>query len=295
VTQNNKKLALGTVQFGLDYGISNTSGQVSLQEAFAISKLAAAENVDLYDTAPAYGNSEEVVGQIASLDSLLVTKTQSITNPEIKQKDINYIESVFQESLVQFKRDKVYGLLVHSIEDLKKTGNKLLLNWLFEKKQQGLVDKIGVSVYTAEDIDYVLGQFDVDIIQLPINVLDQRLILSGHLDKLKKMDVEIHARSIFLQGLLLMDPVDIPAYFEVYKHEFRKFHDCVSETGLTPLQISLGFVLNLKEIDRVIIGVNSEQQLEQIIEASKVNVTDIKWNEMNSNDPSLLNPAKWVI
>ncbi len=289
----NSKLALGTVQFGLDYGVSNSSGKVLLEDAVAIAKLAESDGINLYDTAPAYGNSEEVVGSIASSNSYVVTKTQNISSDSIKPSDIEKLELVFKQSLQYLKRQEVYGLLVHSIDDLKKPGSELLLDWLAEKKQRNLVKKLGVSAYSAEDIDFSLNCFDIDIVQLPINIIDQRLIISGHLVKLKRSGVEVHARSIFLQGLLLMNSRDIPSYFDLYQTEIDKFHHYAKQVGLTPLQLSLGYVLNLDEIDRVVIGVNSELELQQIISASKIEMASITASGLFSDDPALLNPALW--
>ena len=162
-------------------------------------------------------------------------------------------------------------------------------------KQQGLVKKIGVSVYNNQQIDYVLDNFSIDLIQLPINILDQRLINDESLVKLKKHNVEIHARSVFLQGLLLM-PIDtIPSWFNPIKDALKLFHKQAKKQNLTKLQLALGFVQRLTEIDKVVVGVNSLQQLREIIDASSVKVNTAELSNIAINNSIFLNPSNWRV
>jgi len=155
-------------------------------------------------------------------------------------------------------------------------------------KKEGLVKKIGFSVYTPEDVNYLLEYFDFDLIQLPVNVFDNRLIESRQLYTLKKKGVEIHARSIFLQGLLL-NFNNLPSYFSTWKNVFNKYQVMVEKSELSLLEYALNYVLNIQEIDKVLVGVNSEVQLKEIIQSEK----KIILNAYPINDINLLNPSLW--
>jgi aryl-alcohol dehydrogenase-like predicted oxidoreductase len=285
------KLGLGTVQFGMNYGISNKAGQPQLNEVREILALASAKKVRCLDTAALYGNSEEVLGEtLPPTHSFeIVTKTG---------KDVTRLEEVFQKSLKNLKQKNVYGLLVHNADDLIAPGGELLYKKMQELKKYGLVKKIGVSVYNNAQIDKILSRGDIDIIQLPINLLDQRLIESGHLKKLKKAGVEIHARSVFLQGLLLMLPERLPKDFDSVRKHLIDFRASVEKIGLSVLQAALGFVLNLEEVDRVLVGVNTKREFEEILlAASKAqeSLSGLKLIAPHAawNDEKILNPALW--
>jgi len=202
------KLALGGVQFGIDYGIANTKGQVQIEEVQSILNYAKKNGVNILDTASGYGDSEEVLGKVGVDNFQIITKTTSI------KQGVNGVVRIFYQSLKNLKQKKAYGLLIHDIGEIEHKQFDTLLIELARLKRQGLVKKIGVSVYNSQQIDYVLDNFSIDLIQLPINILDQRLINDESLVKLKKHNVEIHARSALLQGLLLMSINTIPYWFD---------------------------------------------------------------------------------
>ena len=202
------KLALGGVQFGIDYGIANTKGQVQIEEVQSILNYAKKNGVNILDTASGYGDSEGVLGKVGVDNFQIITKTTSI------KQGVNGVVRIFYQSLKNLKQKKAYGLLIHDIGEIEHKQFDTLLIELARLKQQGLVKKIGVSVYNNQQIDYVLDNFSIDLIQLPINILDQRLINDESLVKLKKHNVEIHARSALLQGLLLMSINTIPYWFD---------------------------------------------------------------------------------
>ena len=191
------KLALGTVQFGLDYGISNIGGQVSLEEARKVLKLAKEYDIDTLDTASGYGNSEKVLGKIGVNDFQIVTKTTSL------QLGVDKVLQSFYQSLTDLNATSVDGLLIHNIDDTKDKQFDTLYKELDKLKQDKLINKIGFSTYTPDQVDFLLDNFDFDLIQVPFNVFDTRLIDGGQLQALKNKQIEIHARSVFLQGLLL--------------------------------------------------------------------------------------------
>lgn len=290
------KIALGTAQFGLDYGVSNALGQTTQEEAQQILHAASKHGVDVIDTAPLYGTSEEVLGGILAENyGQIVTKTIQFPNKKLIVEDAVNLLSSFEQSLKKLRRANVYGLLVHDADDLLKPGSRYLYDTLVQLKEQGRVNKIGVSVYTGSQIDAILDQYHIDIIQLPINIFDQRLILGGQLLRLKKEGVEIHARSVFLQGLLLMDPEALPPYFDSIKVHLEKYHSFVVDLDLSPIQTALGFVCSLGEIDRVVCGVNTNGQWQELIAASRCIVNSEQFNKFAINDTLMLDPSNWQI
>ena len=289
------KLAIGTAQFGIDYGVSNVDGQTSVTEAGAIIDQAVTDGINMVDTAPAYGESEQVLGQVLHGSMQIVTKTIIIESETIGDRAISQAAEGFSRSLQFLQRTQVYGLLVHSANDLLKPGGELLAEWLSEIKQQGLAKKIGVSVYTAEQLDAVCGVMDVDLVQLPFNILDQRLLVSGHLQSLAQQGIEIHARSAFLQGLLLMDPAALPDYFMPYQAILRRFHEAASSVGSDPLTLALLFVLHQHEIGRVVVGVNRVAQLQQILGAIDSSLPHCVYDELSTQDAALLDPSQWKL
>ena len=279
------KLALGTVQFGLDYGVTNQSGQVAIKEVGNILDLAKDNGIDTLDTASCYGNSEQILGKVGVDNYKVITKTISLEN------GISKVINGFYQSLNRLDQKQVEGLLIHNIKDIKDKQFDMLFSKLNELKQQGLIKKIGFSTYTPGQVDFLLENFDFDLIQVPFNVFDTRLIDGGQLSKLKNKKIEIHARSIFLQGVLL-DFDNLSDYFLTWKAQFTEYQVMVKNSGLSLLEYALNFVLSIQEIDRVLVGVNNEQQLREITLSLKGldSLEDYFINDMN-----LLNPSLWKV
>jgi aryl-alcohol dehydrogenase-like predicted oxidoreductase len=290
------KIGLGTAQFGMDYGISNNEGRTSLAEIQRILETAANNNVKTIDTAYAYGTSEESLG-LSCRDMQhfeIITKIPSLSSVNPQGYDI-CIEKYFSESLKRLKQNKVYGLLIHRLEDIQSSYSDLVFKKLNELKSRGLVEKIGISIYTGEQIDKILEKHEIDIIQLPINILDQRLIHNGYLGKLKRNNIEIHVRSAFLQGLLLMDPHILPDYFKQIKPRLILYRNKLDEVGVSPVQAALRFIYDLKEVDKIIVGVNNHRQLEEIILEIKKEMPAFPFEEFACDDDNVVNPSNWRI
>ncbi|APA67005.1 aldo/keto reductase [Janthinobacterium sp. 1_2014MBL_MicDiv] len=292
------KIGLGAVQFGLDYGIANTAGKVSEAQVAAILAAATQLQLRLIDTAALYGDSEAVLGRtmLPAAPFDIVTKTPQFAGADMGAAQAQQLEDSLHASLCKLQVPAVYGLLIHRVDDLLLPGGEMLMARMALLKQRGLVSKIGVSVYTGQQIDAVLERFPIDLIQLPVNVLDQRLLHSGHLRKLKQAGVEIHARSVFLQGLLLMAPKDLPAHFDGVREHLASYHRFIAGQGLTPLQAALGFVTGLEEIDRVVCGVNSSAQLQEICAAAghvAAGAALAGYDVFAINDEMIVNPALW--
>lgn len=291
------KIGLGTVQFGQDYGISNKIGRPSETEVSAILNLAAQNGIQILDTAPAYEASEDVLGRQIHRSSnfRIVTKTPKFKEPEIKPADAAVLRNSLQQSLNRLGLKSVYGLLMHDVDDLLKPGGELLALEMNKLVKEGFVQKIGISVYTAEQIDRALALFSPDITQVPINVFDQRLIASGHLAKCKSRKIEIHARSIFLQGLLLMPEGEIPETFSSIAPHIHDYHAELKKIGLSPLESALAFVRGIKELDTVIVGVCSSSQLDEIVRAWNKEETGMDFRPFFLRNEKIIDPRFWGV
>lgn len=288
------RLGLGAVQFGLDYGIANRRGKTVLEEVRDILACAAEHGLRTIDTAPAYGDSEEVLGCVLPRDHRfqIVTKTPAFDTESITAEDARRLRHSFDQSLTRLGRQTVYGLLMHHAEDLLAPGGERLWEAMTELKIAGGVKVIGVSVYTPAQIEAVSARFPVDLMQLPVNLFDQRLVQSGHLRELKKRGIEIHARSVFLQGLLLMIPEEIPEPLAAARPLIVELRRETERAGISPQQAALGFVKSIAEIDRILIGVESGRQLRDNIAAFAAGAS-LPFDRFAVTDEHILNPSLW--
>ena len=285
------KLALGTVQFGIDYGI-NSGVKVETDEVSRIINYARNNGINLLDTAQLYGSSEKVLGDSNTEDFNVVSKTRGFDKEDITESIANFVISDLNQSLKLLKRNSLYALLVHHGEDLLRPGGEIIFNKLQILKDKGLVSKIGVSAYIDNQLINIIDRFDIDIIQLPMNILDRRLIDNGLLNKIYSKGIEIHTRSIFLQGLLLMDPKKRPKIFDRWSNLWKIWDEWLYDNKLSPLEATLRYMISLPEISRVLVGVDNKDQLQNIIKALEGNIPTIP-KELSINDPDLLNPGNW--
>ena len=277
------KLALGTVQFGLDYGVTNLSGQVAIGEVKNILDYAKEKSIDTLDTASGYGNSEQVLGEVGVNNYRIITKTTPLKN------GVDGVIKDFHQSLDNLNIGQVDGLLIHNIDDTKDKRFGKLFHKLNELKEEGVIKKIGFSTYTPEQVDFLLENFDFDLIQVPFNVFDTRLVEGGQLKALKKKNIEIHARSVFLQGVLLSFD-SLSDYFSTWDAQFEQYQGLVREKELSLLEYALNFALNTQELDKILVGVDSVNQLTDIVNAFK---SDVDLKAFKIDDINLLNPNLW--
>jgi len=276
------KLALGTVQFGQPYGLSNK--KINIEQAARIIKLAADNGFDTIDTAIAYG-SEQVLGLIGVNQWNVITKLPAISEGSIISK---WVESSINQSLERLNIDRLEGVLLHCPEQLTPYCGESLYAALQNLKDNNKVKKIGISIYSPDELDELIPKYQFDIVQAPLNVFDRSLITSGWLDRLYEMNIEVHARSVFLQGLLLNKR---PEKFNCWGELFTCWENWLSKNDVSAIEACLSFALLNKKIHRVIVGVDSIDHLQEIISASKtvINIPD----ELSSNDPKLINPSRW--
>lgn len=284
------RIALGTVQFGLPYGISNDRGRTPLEEVGNILARAKAAEIDMLDTAASYGDSEEVLGAAGLSGWQIITKLPAIP---LGCTDINgWIQRTVGNSLLRLKVDNLYAVLLHRPSELLGPHGKQLLKGLEVLRTTTCVNRIGVSVYGPDELISLRGAFTPDIVQLPLNLIDHRFLASGLIDDLKESGTEVHVRSIFLQGLLLMDEDSRPNKFGRWNTVWRLLEDWLKTNSLTPLQACLRFALAHSKVDRVIVGVEDAKQLEQILEAASGILPPMP-KELTCSDEQLVNPSFW--
>lgn len=285
------KIALGTVQFGIHYGIANTSGRVEKSEAKDILNYAKSFGIDTIDTAISYGLSEQCLGEIGVDGCQVVTKL-----PEIPDDYGNlriWVEKHVKESLDTLGVETLSGLLLHRPNQLLDTDKKDLWSILLQLKSDGLVKKIGFSIYTPDELDKLWDSFKPDLVQAPYNILDRRLETSGWLQRMSEENVEIHIRSIFLQGLLLMNEDSRPEKFNKWPALWNHWKKWLKENDSTPVQAAVSFALSDDRISRVVVGVDSLNQFKDIIAVAN-SISQFP-ESFHITDTRLLNPSEWSL
>jgi len=280
--QNETKLALGTVQFGLNYGISNVCGKTEEKEVVNIIETAWQNGIDTIDTARGYGDSEGVLGKTLRHPFRIVTKFP--VSADTPQK----IEQSLRASLKALGTENAYGFLAHDADILIKCPE--LWKMLVGLRKKKVVEKIGFSLYKPEQLKRLieLGILP-DIVQFPYNFLDQRF--KPFFQKLKSMGVEIYARSVFLQGLFFMKPCQLSIHFESLKPLLKRLQlELPDKDDLAAWLVQ--FVLKEKDIDKIVIGVNNSQQLKAIL-SGLLNQYSISVDTDTNIPEELLMPNLW--
>jgi len=282
-----KKLAIGTVQFGLDYGIANQNGQVNANEMLSILDFAYENDINTLDTAKAYGNSEKSIGKY-------LKQTEKTWSVITKVSDSNQSINVQIQDSIEKLTVRPTFVLAHSA--------KLFLDPVFqvelqEAKDNELIQSIGVSLYNEKETNQVLeSKFQPEVVQMPMNILDTRLYRYGVLDKLFERGIEIHIRSAFLQGLFYLSKTDLEARFKDVAPYLEKLKSISVEAGLTISELSLLWLVNLKEVNKVVIGIDNVNQLKIHLETLKKDVDSAVFEEALSihyENEKILNPSLW--
>ena len=280
------KLALGTVQFGINYGINNSHGIPSDKELDEILNFASKSGVKIIDTAIAYGNCEERLGNLMKNDFRIISKFSGVVN----EKDLN---KFITQTLNKLKCSKLYGFLAHNSNDLIK--NNLIWDYLKNLKLINKVQKIGYSVYDTGQLEELIELgFIPDIIQLPYNLLDRQF--ERYFEILKQHKVEIHVRSIFLQGLYFMTLNKLPIYLSPLKKDINFLHSICENYNISMASLAMNFVKQNSYIDHIVMGVESKKQLEEntMVLNEKLNqkIIDLVLT-INVKNKNLLNPVNW--
>ena len=292
MNNKNNTLALGTAQFGLKYGLANQNSKVPTESVKDILDRASLAGVKTLDTAIAYGDSEKVLG-LFDLDHFeVISKLPEVplTNSNIP----DWIKSQVYSSLERLNQDSLNAVLLHRPLQLTESNGKVIYQTLQSLKHEGIIGSLGVSVYGPDELLTLIDQFEFDIVQAPINILDRRMENSGLLRKLKSQGCSIHARSAFLQGLLLMPKERIPPYFIPWMPILEDYHKWLTSSNVSPLEACINYVTQIEEIDKVIVGVDSLSQLDEILH-SLSNESIILPSELQSNNEDLINPSRWKL
>ncbi len=282
----NSKLIIGGAQFGSSYGIANKVGHVKKQEVRSILNFAFKNGISFIDTAKSYGNSENIIGSAIMGNE---KNWNIITKYKCHHENI---EIEFEKSSINFNCPPKI-ILSHSYEHYTKGGTFETFDKL---KKENKVKKVGVSVYTAEEIESVLKINTPDVIQLPMSILDSRLYKDGVLDKIKEKGIEIHIRSVFLQGLFFLPKKQIKHKFPDVVNAIDKLNFISKENNLSLSELSLLWTCSIKNVDKVIIGVDSLLQLKQHLSTLTKKVNKLSFYnalQVNYDNEKVLNPSNW--
>lgn len=286
------KLGLGSAQWGMHYGVSNSTGRTQHAEIGRLLKKAREVGIGFIDTASLYGGAEQALG-MHSLDGLkIVTKTPRFAKSRVTEADAKQLVDTFQRSIEFLRVESVNGLLVHHADDVLVPGSDYLIEALTDLKNRGFAKRIGISIYNSNEIEKICDRLRPDIVQLPLNVIDQRLLKDGSLEFLHRKGIEVHVRSVFLQGLLLMPIEGIPDYFRPWRHILKDWHEACALQGVSKLQAALNFTLNLNMVDCVVVGIENLKQFKEILGVLDFD-NCFDYEDLGSDDVGLVNPVNW--
>jgi len=284
----NSKIVLGTVQFGLDYGINNQTGKIHANEIDKILIAAHSNYITMLDTSFAYGDSEKVIGQSLQRINIPFQIVSKIPKTDFEPQEI------LNKSLNSLICNSLYGYLIHNFSYY--INNPEIWDFLKRKKEEGIFKKIGFSLYYPYELEYLLdNKVNFDLVQVPYNIFDRRF--ERFFKSLRMMDVEIHVRSVFLQGLFFINLENIPSYFDSIKNKLIELNQISKKTGISISHLCLCFVMQNEFINKVVIGVDSEKNLlENIHYNKKINEfrkISKRLNLFEVKDESILLPFNW--
>ena len=292
---------MGTVQFGMRYGINNKFGKPTKEETFEMLDIAREKGISIFDTAAAYGDAEEILGSYVSQRKLketfrVITKLRPNLIEDETRNPQGIVEEEIKSSLKRLNVDTLDGYLLHTPKNFY---NKGIMEGLQYCKEIGLVKNIGVSIYEVEHALDVVSSREVDYIQIPYSVFDQRIDKTNFFEIAKKNKVKVHARSAFLQGLIFMSEEEIPNFLEDAKQYLRKYDEIIRKYELTRLEAAMLFSYNNDNIDYFVFGVDNKVQLLEDIDViqKRVNcqeyLSEIKRSFINIKK-SIIFPSLWA-
>lgn len=278
------KLGLGCSQLGLDQPSSAPRGRPPEREASDALQIAARAALPILDAQVAFGRAETVIGNLMPRPSpfrVLVKCVRPDRGPD-------HVEDELRATLRRLRLDKADTVVVQTAADLFHPQGAAMWDRLKQLKDEGLVEKIGVSVFASDEPVAVVRRFKPDVLQAPVSLLDQRLIVSGALAEIAGLGVETHLRSIFLQGLLFLPPDRMPVQLRGASGPLSRVRRMIAEGKSDPLQAALWFALSRPEAKQVIVGVASASELQAVIAAAASPPPDLDWDEMALEDPAAL-------
>ena len=285
---NSKKIILGTAQLGSNYGIKKKIKNKEISNK--ILKAARRKNISYLDMAESYKESIKILKK-QNLGNWKICFKVSDKFLKKTSKENNFIKYFFN-SLKEFKIKNYEYFLFHNTKSFTTDHGKKIYNLLIQLKNEGYIKKIGVSLYSPKDINKKIQKFKIDVVQIPLNVFDQRFLKNNFLSKLKKKNIEIHARSIFLQGLLTLSFKSLPKKFNVFKNTIKNWELFFKANNSNAVKECLRFVFNIDQIDKIVVGVDDSKHLKDLFSTiSRGNLHD--FSKLESNNLKLIDPRKW--
>ena len=292
MTEFSSRLALGSVNFGLDYGVANSAGKLSQLELEKILFASEEAGIKVIDTAQAYGDSEAQIGALCCDGRFKMVTKIGVDLPKGCVK--NSVSNLVEQSCKRLNQSSLYAVLLHRPEVLLGDEGGIIVRELLTLKEKGLISKIGISIYSPEILEDLSKLLDLDIVQVPFNVFDQQIYTTGWSNKLKNKGTEIHTRSVFLQGLLLMDHSILPTFFKSNWPElFHSWYEFLKMTGSDAVRVALQFALKQDWIDNIVVGVDSAAQLRSLLEIERSEIS-LELPDLRSEDTNLINPSNWI-
>ncbi len=284
------KLGLGAAQFGLDNAGPSQRGRSPEKEAADSLSIAARAGIPMLDAALSFAGAEAALGRAMPRPNPFRVIAKTVRS----DKGPDFVEAEARASLTRLGLQAADTILVQSAGDLFGPHGMAMWDRLRKLKDEGLFRRIGVSAFASDDPVGLARRFKPDVVQVPASLLDQRLIVSGALAELKGMGVEVHLRSIFLQGLLFLPPDRVPAALKGASSRLSRVRRIIAEGRSDPLQAALGFALSRQEAAMVIVGVTSAAELQAIIAAAASPPPDLDWDDMALDDETALDPRAWA-
>ena len=285
-----QKVALGTANFGSHYGIQNYDGKLSSDVVAKIMQVAFKSGIRILDTASAYGDCHEVLGKIGTNGWEIVSKIPTI--PADCKDVTGFLTNNFEKTLENLQVERIHGLLLHNSGDLLARYSDEVFSCLKGLRSQQLVSKVGISIYDPGCLWDITGRYEIDLVQGPINVFDNQIDESGWLDRLVNLGIEFHARSIFLQGLLLSPEIQANKFFSQWDSLFLDFNNWVRHSKESALEKCLSHVRSFKNVSCILVGVDNVEQVCDVVAA--MNHKPARAPSFTSHDlATLINPSRW--
>ena len=282
------RIVLGGAQLGLPYGILNGGETLSREEVARILDTAAGHGIDAIDTAIAYGQSESVIGETARNRFKIISKLPPI--PSDVSNVSQWVRTQVDASLSRLKRTSLDALLLHRSQDLTDAHGAELYAAINSLKVEKIIQRFGVSIYTPDELNGIIGTFDIDVVQAPLNVFDRRIL--GVIGQLSALNIEVHVRSVFLQGVLIAKPEDRPQRFNQWSEHFAMFDEWVNSSGMSAMSCCLGLALQQPGIAKLVIGTTSAKSLTEIMTSIPNTPIEVP-AQLQSSVETLIDPRFW--
>ena len=284
------RIVLGGAQLGLPYGILNGGETLSREEVARILDTAAGHGIDAIDTAIAYGQSESVIGETAQNRFKIISKLPPI--PLDVSNVSQWVRTQVDASLSRLKCTSLDALLLHRSQDLTDAHGAELYAAINSLKVEKIIQRFGVSIYTPDELNGIIETFDIDVVQAPLNVFDRRIL--GVIDQLTALNIEVHVRSVFLQGVLIAKPENRPQRFQPWSDHFARFDEWVLSSGVSAMACCLGFALQQSGVAKLVIGTTSPESLTEIM----TSIPNMKLEvpaDLQSSSEQLIDPRVWSV